>query len=57
MRAELDFLGPLEPPKRWGHRSRIRCGRNTMSWALDTLSVLMLWKIQMASLKQKSLRP
>ena len=48
----------------WGYWSHLRdgdtaaeSGGNVMSWASGTLSLLMLQKIQMASLKQKSLQP
>lgn len=34
MTADLDCWGQLGPPVEWGDRSRIRYGRNVMSWAL-----------------------
>lgn len=34
MTADLDCWGQLGPLVEWGDRSRIRYGRNVMSWAL-----------------------
>ena len=30
--SDLGFLGPLEPPKRWGHSSRIRWECNELGF-------------------------